>query len=907
MSLEEITKFTDNYFANNNNNWINCSFHEAFFDFFPSRAYIFFDRYYYKLLSENISLNSQHVKLIIDNIRLDYELTNNSNPTLKSERINKLEKTILSFIKIYNHYINDETLIYLLLTLNNKTTTYYLLNNYYKRIKHALKEYVIVVPYITRYGMSQKNFYDKYCSGKAYKILHIRLDFKLKVSFCRSITDMLKISDYKDIFNYNEYLSRLFREISFQTINVQTMMSIIQKEIAEENYKNAITLVDLLNLNWDIKIDFVNTLPLSKWYKFLKADNNWQIFIDKFNSNSYSEMFISKFYTDVITPLATKIHPNINNINSIYDFEIILMLKRLSFQKKTFNRKNSIYNKCFLIFLKQYQEKFQIILDEEDIKYVDLVFRRLVVANNVYKLFQFKNILSLIHFYKSNDYYQNIDLPKDYIKNYNVKKYRKVKKLFLIKLNFYTDSLDELALTATRFLDYENIVKILDSNLQFQNNKQHSNNNNTELNKKRQIFLDIYPQFKPLVEIITNLDGKDELYLKKVNMIIKEIKNKNDINLRYSINDYFYVFNNLYTRGLKITLTKLNKAVEGIQEFLLPYNEHIKTNLEQFNYSTKGSPFLDKINGIKLYDKYRKRLYSSIPDYQNKYKTIEFGFVDMHDTAIISNGVCDGKYLYQNGKTYSSCLTPNGAAKNSLFHGAINSNGRFFEIKFGNKIMAYSWVWRAGDVICFDNIEVTDEIFKIEAWEEILFNSYLVTANDIIRITKTEINGGIKMVVIGRPKKDIRNKYIDNLKDSPEIFKPTGSEDLYLDSQKKQLWLAGKYDNISTKDVTAIYLYKRQEVVQFKTIDFDTLRLKANGIYYEYCMQNNIAYHKLNCNYIDGYLGEDWFFGKYENGNYDFYYVLNDDRLFGEAKKYIISEKILNQSKLHLTLKKLTN
>lgn len=74
-------------------------------------------------------------------------------------------------------------------------------------------------------------------------------------------------------------------------------------------------------------------------------------------------------------------------------------------------------------------------------------------------------------------------------------------------------------------------------------------------------------------------------------MVIKKIKNKNDINLRYSINDYFYVFNNLYTRGLKITLTKLNKAVEDIQEFLLPYNEHIKINLEQFNYSTKGSPF----------------------------------------------------------------------------------------------------------------------------------------------------------------------------------------------------------------------------------------------------------------------------------------------------------------------------
>ena len=909
MSLEETIKFTDNYFSQNNDNWINCKFNKAsicVFDFSPW-SYIFFDRYYYKLLSENISLNNQQIKLIIDNIETDYELTNYLKPKSKLERINKLEKTILSFIKIYNSYMNDETLIYLLLTLNIKTIAYYLLSNYYKRIKHALKKYVIIVPFITEYGISQeadKNFYNKYCQDKAYEILHINLSFKLNISFWHSITDMLKISDYKDIFSYNKYL---FKLLSIKTINSQTMMSFIQKEIAKENFKSAIALVNLLNLNWNFKIDFVNTLPLSKWYKFLKADNNWQIFIDKFNSNSYSEMFISKFYTDVITPLAAKIHPNINNVNSIYDFEIILILKRLSFQKKTFNRKNSIYNKCFLIFLKQYQEKFQIILDEEDIKYVDLVFRRLVVANNVYTLFQFKNTLSLIHFYKSNDYYQNIDLPKDYIKNYNVKKYRKVKKLILTKLNFYTDSLDELALTATRFLDYENIVKILDSNLQFQNSKQYSNNNNNELNKKRQIFLDIYPQFKPLVEIITNLDRKDEIYLKKVNMVIKKIKNKNDINLRYSINDYFYVFNNLYTRGLKITLTKLNKAVEDIQEFLLPYNEHIKINLEQFNYSTKGSPFLDKINGIKLYDKYRKRLYSSIPDYQNKYKTIEFGFVNMHDTAIISNGVCDGKYLYQNGKTYSSCLTPNGAAKNSLFHGAINSNGRFFEIKFGNKIMAYSWVWRAGDVVCFDNIEVTDEILKIEAWEEILFNSYLMTANDIIRITKAEINGGIKIVVIGRPKKDIRNKYIDNLKDSPEIFKPTGSEDLYLDSQKKQLWLAGKYDNISTKDVTAIYLYKRKEVVQFKTIDFDTLRLKANGIYYEYCMQNNIAYHKLNCNYIDGYLGEDWFFGRYENGNYDFYYVLNDDRLFDEAKTYIISEKNLNQSKLHLTFKKLTN
>ena len=53
------------------------------------------------------------------------------------------------------------------------------------------------------------------------------------------------------------------------------------------------------------------------------------------------------------------------------------------------------------------------------------------------------------------------------------------------------------------------------------------------------------------------------------------------------------------------------------------------------------------------------------------------------------------------------------------------------------------------------------------------------------------------------------------------------------------------------------------------------------------------------------YLGEDWFLGKYEDGNRDFYYVLNDDRLFEEAKMYLISEKDLTQNKLlHLTFKK---
>ena len=58
-------------------------------------------------------------------------------------------------------------------------------------------------------------------------------------------------------------------------------------------------------------------------------------------------------------------------------------------------------------------------------------------------------------------------------------------------------------------------------------------------------------------------------------------------------------------------------------------------------------------------------------------------------------------------------LSPNGKAASCLEHGALNSNGRFFAVKKDGKIIAYSWMWRCGNILCFDNIELTDEYQKI--------------------------------------------------------------------------------------------------------------------------------------------------------------------------------------------------
>ena len=62
-------------------------------------------------------------------------------------------------------------------------------------------------------------------------------------------------------------------------------------------------------------------------------------------------------------------------------------------------------------------------------------------------------------------------------------------------------------------------------------------------------------------------------------------------------------------------------------------------NKEKLNFVHKGMPLSEKVEGIKLYNSYRFRLYSSIPDIKGKVNNCEYEMVDMHSEDIISNGI----------------------------------------------------------------------------------------------------------------------------------------------------------------------------------------------------------------------------------------------------------------------------
>ena len=163
-------------------------------------------------------------------------------------------------------------------------------------------------------------------------------------------------------------------------------------------------------------------------------------------------------------------------------------------------------------------------------------------------------------------------------------------------------------------------------------------------------------------EIIDEIKDKSEEFNNAFSAFILEENDKSKILSGYSISTYIKTLENLFLNNKKLTLNNINKIIKSISNLLVPYNIDLEEYLVKLNYVAKGEPFLEKINGIKLYDIYRKQLSSSIPECMGSYNTLEYGFVSLHDKEIISNGI--GSYLLPNNTIASSCLTPNGKAKN---------------------------------------------------------------------------------------------------------------------------------------------------------------------------------------------------------------------------------------------------
>ena len=232
-------------------------------------------------------------------------------------------------------------------------------------------------------------------------------------------------------------------------------------------------------------------------------------------------------------------------------------------------------------------------------------------------------------------------------------------------------------------------------------------------------------------------------------------------------------------------------------------------NQEYFDYSQQ------------IWSEARKREVSSIPRVKGEENSYSYEVLRLDDA--------EGIYI---GNLTDCCQRLAGAGESSMIHSMTEQNGRVFVIRDDNKrIIAQSWLWRNGNTICFDNVEIPNKAKSFENQKSIyriLLNvskalcdkdnealNKLVEAGKISEQKVKELKAA--KVTVGRGHNDIeRIAYNEDrtLEDtekkrpieSGNVYKGIFSkEKLYISDSNSQIILYQAEDYVSSDSMLAIH------------------------------------------------------------------------------------------------------
>ena len=216
----------------------------------------------------------------------------------------------------------------------------------------------------------------------------------------------------------------------------------------------------------------------------------------------------------------------------------------------------------------------------------------------------------------------------------------------------------------------------------------------------------------------------------------------------------------------------------------------------------------------QIYNVGKQRVFSSIPRVQDTSKD-KYGQSYSYEMLSLDDPLALGI-----GELSDCCQRINDCAEMCVEHSMIDKNGRVFVIRDqeGN-IVAQSWVWRNGDVLCFDNIEIPDNAFErakrsknpltTEELSDLVFGIYQKAAGQLIeqdkvvyeellhngQITQEQYDGlRLGKVTVGLGYNDIKNSILRNsAPDKGHIARPLPftpavplSRSLYTNDSKEQ-------------------------------------------------------------------------------------------------------------------------
>lgn len=271
-----------------------------------------------------------------------------------------------------------------------------------------------------------------------------------------------------------------------------------------------------------------------------------------------------------------------------------------------------------------------------------------------------------------------------------------------------------------------------------------------------------------------------------------------------------------------------------------------------------------------LYSDMKQRKYSTIPKISGSTEKYTYEMLDLDDPL----GLIVGNLT-------RCCFLINGMSRSALFHSAQSKDGRIFVVRNqSGELIAQSWVWRNGNLVCFDNVETAgrndyDELLKAyqEAAEKII----------LISVKKESAKEQVKLVTVGG--RYSKMKLPEKQVPKAEIKLPRTENRIYTDAEEQFILFATKEQGLYYGDVKAEYKDEREQVQNYFNVALldqnEKLEISKRLRSINYSKNGQVS--QIN---IDDYcllmLGEDWYIGITLSEDIDINYLSMDERAKNE-------------------------
>lgn len=290
---------------------------------------------------------------------------------------------------------------------------------------------------------------------------------------------------------------------------------------------------------------------------------------------------------------------------------------------------------------------------------------------------------------------------------------------------------------------------------------------------------------------------------------------------------------------------------------------------------------------IELCKDAREREYSTIPKVAGEMGNFRYEILDLDDSLAIAVG-----------ELSHCCFVVRGISYSALKQAMQSKNGRVFVVYYKDSFFAQSWVWRNGDVICFDSVEAGCPVHGVLNDENKLVDVYKNAASSMLSISREMEDDIQKVKVITVGKSDYTFEGLERFEG--DVPRPL-EKDVYVYDSSEQSILAGTVpEKIRYGEVGAQYFdpvlkpHIYNDTSKANVDELDEVALNINALRYRvHGIEDAIDFS----NYLKVYSGDGWYILEDFDGNIESGIVKHSDTIEEELKKYMDNVTGCNKEK----------